>query len=220
MSWISLYKNALIKVAEDSKHQLTSDELSKAEAVLYSYNVRVNPRNHEVSADVIMKEILDLWKLPHTKNWLERAKNTFFSFYRQTVLTYEETLPTLRSLRSLSLKIGILTDVPYGMDRKFVKLDLQPINDYIDVLVTSLDAGYRKPDTRPYKKLTKQLGCKPQEMIFVGNEEKDVKGANEVGMFSVFIDREQSENDFGERLKISSLEQLIPFLEDIQLKKS
>ena len=59
----------------------------------------------------------------------------------------------------------MLTDVPYGMDREFVLEDCRPIIDHIDVLLTSVDVGYRKPHVEGYMKLSALLGVSPSERL-------------------------------------------------------
>ena len=76
------------------------------------------------------------------------------------------------------------------MNHEFLKRDVKPIAEYIDIVLSSVDIGFRKPDTKGYLDLGKQLNSTVSEMIFVGNEEKDIKGANQAGIFSVLIDRD------------------------------
>lgn len=207
LSWLPLHKDALEQMAKACDYRINDEEIEKAKAVLEIYNTRIIPRVKEVSADQIMGEILAVLKLPR-ETYLESAKKSFFSFFQRKIITYEDAVPLLQFLNSKDLRVGIFTDVPYGMDKSYVENDLKDIHKYIDCLVTSRDAGYRKPDPRGYIYLAKQLGIAPDETIFVGNEEKDILGANAAGLFSVLIDRENTNKTYDEKLKISSLMEL------------
>lgn len=204
LSWKSLYRQALLRVAEICKCQVTEDMISEADLLLSKYNTRLNPRIAEVSADVIFGEILLSWGLPKMQ-FLEAIQEAFFSFFQKESFIYEDTLPILQYLKGKGIRIGIFTDVPYGMSKDFINRDVYSFTQYIDVILTSVEVGYRKPDPRGFIELAKKLGVNPYEMVFVGNELKDIKGANEAEVFSVLIDREGCSQDFGEKMKTITL---------------
>jgi putative hydrolase of the HAD superfamily len=80
------------------------------------------------------------------------------------------------------------------------------------ISVTSTEVGYRKPDPHGYLELARRLDVRPEMMVFVGNEEKDVIGANQADMRSVLLDREQTNASDGETWRISSLAELSTLL--------
>ncbi len=211
LNWQSLYQEALAQVAKICLYQGGKEALDQAGSILAKYNTRLYPRTSEVSADTIFGEVLMAWGIADHL-LLNVAKRAFFSFFQRTMLTYVDTLPTLQTLKAKGIKIGILTDVPYGMEREYVEHDLQSIAEYIDVFITSVEAGYRKPDAHGYLELARRLDVQPDMMIFVGNEEKDIVGANNAGMLSVLLDREGKNISYGETWKISSLAELSTLL--------
>lgn len=204
LSWKSQYRQALLRVAEICKCQVTEDMISEADLLISKYNTRLNPRIEEVTADVIFGEILLSWGLPKSQ-FLEAVQEVFFSFFQKESFTFEDTLPILQYLKGKGIRIGIFTDVPYGMSKDFVNRDIYSFTQFIDVILTSVEVGYRKPDPRGFIELAKKLGVNPCEMVFVGDEQKDIEGANDAGVFSILIDREWCNKDFGEKMKIISL---------------
>jgi HAD superfamily hydrolase (TIGR01662 family) len=57
---------------------------------------------------------------------------------------------------------------------------------YFDAIITSVDAGSRKPDNGIYLKALDLLGCTPEEAIMVGDRvDTDIVGANMIGMTSI-----------------------------------
>jgi putative hydrolase of the HAD superfamily len=60
---------------------------------------------------------------------------------------YPDTLPALESLRRHGYSLGVLTDVPYGMPKRFIEEDLARADllRLFDYVLTSTEAGRRKP---------------------------------------------------------------------------
>src|SRR5262249_43682948 len=91
--------------------------------------------------------------------------------------------------------------------REFVERDLQRagLSQSVDALCTSVEIGVRKPESGGYLALARVFGVQPCEMVYVGNEPKDVIGANRAGLHSVFLDREGNGGEHGQRVTISTL---------------
>lgn len=207
LNWQSLYREALAQVARSCDYQGSEEALAQASSILAKYNTRLYPRTYEVSADQILEEILRAWDVPPT-SYLDASKRAFFSFFQRKLLPYPDTFSLLQMLKTQGVKIGILTDVAYGMERIYAEQDIQIFAEYIDVFLTSADVGYRKPEPSGYLMLAQSLGVSVEKMAFVGNEEKDIVGANAAGMTSILIDRERQDLHYGEQRSISSLAEL------------
>jgi len=69
--------------------------------------------------------------------------------------------------------------------------------------------GYRKPNAQGFKELSKKLGVSESEMMFIGDESKDIIGANNTGMLSVLINRENEEVNYGQKNTIKTLAELL-----------
>lgn len=108
--------------------------------------------------------------------------------------------------------MGILTDVAYGMPREIVERDLAPFQQYVEVLITSVEVGCRKPDPRGYVALAGHLGVAPADLFYVGNEPKDVEGARRAGCRPVFLAREGESGPDGER-RITTLAEIRGWLD-------
>ncbi len=101
----------------------------------------------------------------------------------------------------------------YGMDNAFSLEDIAVLSDFIDIAITSVDVGYRKPNSAGYLKLLNSLDIYPDEMIFVGDEEKDMIGAKKAGIVSVLINRSKEKKDFGQDDTLESLSGIFSFLD-------
>jgi putative hydrolase of the HAD superfamily len=208
LNWQGIYPQALAHVAAVCSHNITENDIVCGEQVLARYNTRLYPRHEEVSAACILGEVLAAWKLPPVFD-ISLVEDAFFGFFRQTYAVYSDTIPALQTLQRLNIRVGVLTDVPYGMAKRFVAQDVAPLRSYVNVVLTSVEAGHRKPHPSGYHSLASLLDIAPSEMIYVGNEEKDIAGANAAGLFSVLIDRDGSGANFGQDRTITSLEELL-----------
>jgi putative hydrolase of the HAD superfamily len=215
MSWVALYRQALQSVAANCKASPTEAQFAAAEQILARHNTRITPRTHEVRAGEIFSSILRSWEIdpaPH----LRAAMDAYFTFFQQKMCAYPETVEMLTALRQRGLPVGILTDVAYGMPREFVERDITGagIKGLFDVLVISVEVGVRKPEPAGYVALAERLGVAPAEMIYIGNEPKDVIGAGRAGMTSVFLDRGNSGANHGQHFTVNTLAGLYAILAD------
>lgn len=200
--WRPLYRPALEKAASDCNIALTEEMFTSACDILMKYNVRETPREHEVTSDKIFTEIMSAWGCQAD---IESIKAAFFSFFNADAVPFPEAREALLYLKQAGTKTGILTDAPYGMDNKFALQGISDFSELIDFFVSSVDAGYRKPHGAGYLKLLEHFAVSPDEMLYIGDEEKDVIGANKLGIISVLINRSDIKKDFGQTYTVNSL---------------
>lgn len=210
LNWQGLYRSGLEHAAAAADITLSEDMILSATEVLLKYNTRVNYREWETTSDCIFNEILKRWGL---QTDLYTLKSGFYSFFKADAEPYPETVDTMKKLKQNGIKIGILTDVAYGMDNEFSLADISVLSDFIDVSVTSVDVGYRKPNSAGYLKLLNSLGVYPDEMIFIGDEEKDIIGAKKLGIVSALINRSKEIKDFGQDYTLESLSGIFSVLD-------
>ena len=203
LNWKSLYEPALRQVMERCRINLTDERMKAAVAILTKYNTRENPRENEVRSDSIFKEICDAWEQPDPQ--LDLAKEAFYGFFQTDAVCYDDVVETLRYLRSVGMKVGALTDVAYGMDNSFSLQDIASIRQYFDMVLTSIDVGFRKPNKTGFMMLLRAFGISPSQMIYVGDEAKDIVGANSLGIVSVLISRNGGCPNWGQKFTIQSL---------------
>lgn len=211
LSWKSLYKEALIDALHKCNSNVDDNKIVIGEEILLKYNTRTNYREIEVSSDVIFSEILVKWEM-NTEANLAKVKKAFFSYFQRNIRLYEDTASTLKTLKERGIKVGILTDVPYGMDKKLVLADIEKFKEYVDIVLTSVEVGYRKPNKQGFIQLSKELAVDSNEMIYVGDEEKDIIGANGLGICSILINRTDNDIQYGQYRTIKKLSELLDIL--------
>lgn len=103
-----------------------------------------------------------------------KVKHLYYSFFRRDSSDYPDVEFTLKELKNRGILLGILSDVAYGMDNQYVLDDISTLKQYIDYPYTSNDVGYRKPNIAGIKLLADRMNIATSEMIFVGDEQKDI----------------------------------------------
>jgi putative hydrolase of the HAD superfamily len=188
---------------------VSADQIHAANEVLRKYNTRLHPRTKEVEFGTILSDLLQTMGAEYAGH-PDDAAAAFFSVFRQRLRCFPDTESALTALRRTGVLIGVLTDLPYGMPFRLVCEDmkLSGVLGLVDVVVTSVEAGVRKPDCGGLQLLASSLQCAPSEMILVGNEKKDVEVALASGCEAVLLDRKRAAPDWKQHRTISSLAEL------------
>lgn len=210
LNWSSLYRSGLENAAAAAEIALSENMVISAEEILLKYNTRVNYREWETSSDRIFNEILKGWGI---QTDLYTLKKGFYSFFKADAEPFPETVEVMEKLKRHGIKTGVLTDVAYGMDNEFSLEDISMLSHLIDIALTSIDAGYRKPNSAGFLKLSEHFKVSPNEMIYVGDEEKDVVGAKKAGIVSALINRSEEPKDFGQDYTFHSLNEIFSVLD-------
>ena len=83
------------------------------------------------------------------------------------------------------------------------------MNEYFTTVIVSGDYRVKKPDPLIFKMAVERTGLKPDEIVYVGDSEEDIVGANNAGMVSVLIDRGGHKQDYGQKQTISKLQDIL-----------
>lgn len=205
--WIEYYDSAFRHVREKLGLPLTDSQLAESIEVLRQYNPRVKYRVRDYSPEQIFGDAAAKWDFPYS---LSEVINAFFEDMKLTPLIYPETIPTLQKLRDGGWKITTLTDVATGMPDKLHKSYFPELMPYFDLYVSSQSCGWRKPDPHGVEYIAEHFGEDARKFIFVGDEQKDIQTAQNVGCRSVLIDRKHRGAQFGQDFTIGRLDELLP----------
>jgi len=109
-----------------------------------------------------------------------------------------EAIPLLTKLQR-SYKLGIISNFALPECLRTLIRDFG-LDAFFDVVVISADIDKRKPDPMIFMKALESLNIDALEAVFVGDTPKtDVKGARNVGMMSILLERKHQVTD-GEAL--------------------
>jgi len=207
LNWSASYKDAIKFMCEKNNLEFTEERFEKAKTVLEKYNTRVNPREKEVTSDIIFGEIFEKWNEDTKK--IQQSKKSFYEFFQREASLYDDAKELLDYCKENNIKCCVYTDVAYGMDDEFSLKDIEEIKDYIELKLTSENVGYRKPNKKGFKTMLEKFNCKPEEMIYVGDEQKDIIGPQSVGMKAILIKRDDKIKEFGQDYTITKLPEII-----------
>jgi putative hydrolase of the HAD superfamily len=103
---------------------------------------------------------------------------------------FADAAPALRELRSRGLRLVVVSNWDYALPDVLARIGLL---DLVDDVVASAAVGWAKPDARIFRAALERARCAPAEALHVGDSpEKDVAGAEAVGIRAVLLDRSGS----------------------------
>lgn len=104
---------------------------------------------------------------------VKEVLNTLHAGYRLAVVTDAQSCYALPEIRAVGL------------------------DGYFDPVIISSRSGFRKPDSRLFRKALDNMGVEPSEVICVGNDMfRDTYGATMLGIKTIFMDSNQGAKSF------------------------
>lgn len=130
--------------------------------------------------------------------------------FQMNLVLFDDAAPAMNELKSRGLILGLISNVEQDMTATLNKLKLTV---WLEIIVTSQDAGANKPQPEIFQEALKQAGVQPSEAIYVGDQyQVDIIGANGAGMKGILIDRTGHYEDINDCPKIRSLTELVEYL--------
>jgi putative hydrolase of the HAD superfamily len=130
---------------------------------------------------------------------------------KMELVLFDDVLPVLANLKKRKLVTGLISNIERDMTASLDKLGLA---SQLDIVVTSQDAGFAKPQPEIFRYALKQAGVKPAEAIYVGDQyQVDVHGARNAGMKGILLDRDDYYREVTDCPKVRSLDELASYLE-------
>ena len=126
---------------------------------------------------------------------------------------YDDVVPTLNKLLSMNMKLGIVSDAPSR--EAWIRLYTLNLHDKFEYVVTFNDTGFYKPAKEPFIKISEKLNINLDECMMVGDwPDRDIKGANQVGMKTSFAKYGSTEDisDSGADYELNSISDLIAII--------
>jgi putative hydrolase of the HAD superfamily len=121
-----------------------------------------------------------------------------------TMELYPYVIPLMKELRKRGIIIAVLTDLTAHIQHR--KIKRLGIADYVEVMVTSEEAGQEKPSPVAFemilKKLSEKADIKPEQVLMIGDSQtKDVDGAVMGGMKGMLYRKSDANNMNGTCLR-------------------
>lgn len=181
------YQDLSVMAIENLRH-FTCDKLGISEESFHDAFHKARKETKEIPEQVAAQHN----RLLYCQKMLEnlsvppvRLSLDMYDVYWNTILDnmelHEGVIEVFEWLKKRNIGIAICTDLTAHIQhRKVRKLGIE---NYIDVFVSSEEAGREKPDKRIFHLCLKKLGLNASECFFLGdNYEKDIIGALNVGI--------------------------------------
>ena len=98
----------------------------------------------------------------------------------------------MKYLKDHDIRIGMLTDLTAHIQHR--KIERLCLEDYIEVLVTSEEAGAEKPSPSAYDLLVSKFSVDRENILMIGDSlKKDVEGALNAGLSALHYKKEYSD---------------------------
>lgn len=207
--WIDYYKTGFEFVREKLGLNISDSDIEKTVEVLKSYNPRVNYRENDIAPEIIFADSCAHWKCDFK---LFEVIDVFYCSMGLDPYIYPETIPVLEKLKADGVIIATLTDVATGMPDELHKSYFPELMPYFDMYVSSQSCGYRKPNPKGLYDISEHFGISPDEMIFIGDEQKDITVTKRFGCRSVLIDRKGRREQFGQDFTVRDLNEFLLML--------
>jgi len=101
---------------------------------------------------------------------------------------FDDAAPALAVLRDLGLRLVCVSNWDYSLPAVLARCGL---GEALDGVVTSAEAGVRKPDPAIFEPALELAGCTANEALYVGDTPaEDIEGAHAAGIRALLIDRD------------------------------
>lgn len=179
----------------------------------YVYELMLDTFNED--SKNVFNRVLDKLNIQYEKEDIKELIN-FYRGHMPDIKLYEDAKYILDTLKAKGIKLGMITDGYKVTQRN--KLEALNIGDYFEYIVVTDELGreFWKPHQKTYEIIKEKLGLEYENMVYVGdNVSKDFVTANNLGMNTIFINREdgvysgiQMDDEYLAKLEVTSLLEL------------
>jgi putative hydrolase of the HAD superfamily len=163
---------------------------SEFQTWLEDYYARREQDLYETTYMATLRRLLESKGCIDTPNRILRAAlDELFAITQSNWKLEDDAIATLQKLERSGYRLGLISNA--GDHKDVMQLaDKFGIDAYFDFILTSAECSYRKPHPRIFEMALVQWSFPPEEVAMVGDTlEADIRGANEIGIFSVWITR-------------------------------
>lgn len=132
------------------------------------------------------------WDSPSASEELNRLIQEFSA----DILLDPDLVPTLEGLRRKGIKVGMITNSIHPAATKLSWLQERGVAELFDLIYSSVEAGAKKPSPEIFRGFIRTVGVLPEEVLFVGHDPVEVRGAKRGGLRTVCLRCRCAEADF------------------------
>ncbi len=123
--------------------------------------------------------------------WIHKTTQRYWETYAENSPPFRDAEPTLEKLKSLGLKLGMVSDSDGTPDMKMKRIRRTPFHNIFEaIVVAGEDTPRVKPGHEAFRLIAQRLRVTPETSLYVGdNPRTDIEGAKAVGMITVIVKR-------------------------------
>ncbi len=129
-------------------------------------------------------KFLDSKGVKYTKEHKEIFEKLYLEYHEKYTEPFPDSIESLIKLKSLGFRLAIISNI----DNEIIEPILRRLGTYelFELVLTSEELGFGKPNPKIFKEALKHLGIEPKDSIFIGDSLlNDVEGARKVGIEAI-----------------------------------
>lgn len=131
-----------------------------------------------------IKKLLEAKRLEAKEEYLSIFKKLYLEYHEAYTEPFPHAIETLIKLKSAGFRLAIISNI----DNEIIEPVLRRLGifDIFELIVTSEELGYGKPNRKIFETTLRRLNVLPNDTIYVGDSLiNDVQGAREAGMEAI-----------------------------------
>ena len=167
----------------------------------------------EISYDEQRKRrIIDLFSTYNMK--LDKSPKEIYDIYLKSFednwCLFDDTYDVIEKLYRMGYKLGIISNG--DLSQQTDKLKRTGIYNFFEIITTSSEYDYSKPNPMLYESIIKRFNIDKKEMLMIGDQvEKDIIPCLNIGINAIWLNRENKENQDNVK-EIKNLNEIFNFL--------
>ena len=128
---------------------------------------------------------------------LRAALDAMYGVTQQNWYLEEDAISTLEILKSRGYRLGLISNTSDDNNVQGI-INRWGVRSFFETIITSAALGIRKPDAHIFRVALDRLRVQPEAAVMVGDTlEADVLGANQSGIYSIWITRRVQDPEEG-----------------------
>jgi putative hydrolase of the HAD superfamily len=139
----------------------------------------------------ILRYICSELKIPAKEKKFKLARDIRLKLYSRALKPKREILTMLSQLKSEGYRIGIISNCSIEPAEIWTTTDFALL---IDTVIFSSVAGIQKPDPRIYRLAVNTMSVKPEDCLYIDDNDTNLTTSGEVGLHPVLFHKPRKEN--------------------------